>query len=266
MVSDEDNATIERMIEEGKTAIAIRAAVPDVSRTNVYLKIAKFKKHGTVRRVQTKTLGRPRVMSEGVDKFLQGLLTAKPDMELEEMRRHIQDQLQLTVSMSTISRAITRAGIANGRPNRARNPTRRKNRNTATAEPDEAADFSSVSAQPNDKDAANIVAPAQQAVWDQMQEDTSLTQHHHSSQMPHQLMHQHHQHAQDSTLMSAPLHHGQTQDLHVLDPSLAQSYPLATPYQNVYSELPRGGAPVSLGINAVLPGHMEVYRSPYAPL
>lgn len=258
MVTAEENTTIERMIEEGQSAIAIRAAVPNVSRTNVYLKIAKFKKHGTVGRVQTKTLGRPRVMSEGVDKFLQGLLAAKPDMELEEMRRHMQDQLHITVSMSTISRAITRAGISNGRFNRVRTSTRRKNKVVPTTDPLEEAEDqqidSELDAQPGHEGtiANHIPTPVGETSWDYMP---------HSA--PHHLQDPH-QHPQS---MMHPSHHSmQDHEMHVLDPSLAQAYPAPAGYHSIYADLSRGGQHPALTMHPVSQPNMEVYRSPYAPL
>lgn len=263
MVTDEENSIIERMIEEGKSALAIRAAVPDVSRTNVYLKIAKFRKHGTVGRVQTKTLGRPRVMSEGVDKFLQGLLAAKPDMELEEMRRHIQDQLHVTVSMSTISRAITRAGMANGRPGRARLSARRKNKAVAAAEAGVVAENHQPSAptselvEPNDH-----VAAVDETTWDQMEQSTLPA--HHLQQNLHQ--------QPQNLLMQMSHHQVQPQEMHVLDPSLAQAYQVPAPYHSIYADMSRamthtaGMAHTALGVNTGLTPNMEAYRSPYAPI
>lgn len=264
MVTDEENSIIERMIEEGKNAIAIRAAVPDVSRTNVYLKIAKFKKHGTVGRVQTKTLGRPRVMSEGVDKFLQGLLAAKPDMELEEMRRHIQDQLRVTVSMSTISRAITRAGMANGRPGRARLSARRKNKAVAAAEAGgvvaenhQSSAPTSDLVEPNDH-----VAAIDEPTWDQMEQST-LPAHHFQPNLNQQPQH---------VMMQMSHHQVQPQEMHVLDPSLAQAYQVPAPYHSIYADMSRamthtaGMAHTALGVNTGLTPNMEAYRSPYAPI
>ncbi|CAD0094719.1 unnamed protein product [Aureobasidium vineae] len=249
MVTDEDNATIERMVSEGKSAMAIRAAVPNVSRTNVYLKIAKFKKHGTVGRVQTKTLGRPRAMSEGVDKFLQGLLAAKPDMELDEMRRHLQKELQLTVSMSTISRAISRAGIA---------PEKRPVRTRATA--------STSTAAPRRR-AANKVTVQKDAVQPLTQQlplPRYVPQHvpiDHLAELPtdaHLL-----DPWQDLTVPPPqhPHHHTQLQShhLHVLDPSLAPSYHNVAVYHDLYAD----PDPHVMAMNA---SALDVYRSPYAPL
>ncbi|KAG9753954.1 hypothetical protein KCU73_g5770, partial [Aureobasidium melanogenum] len=251
MVTDEDNATIERMVSEGKSAMAIRAAVPNVSRTNVYLKIAKFKKHGTVGRVQTKTLGRPRAMSEGVDKFLQGLLAAKPDMELDEMRRHLQKELQLTVSMSTISRAIARAGIATGqRPVRTR-----ASASTSTATPRRRA---------ANKAIAQKEAPAQ-PLTQQPHLALHIPQHipiDHLNDLPpdaHLLdpwqdltvppsQHPHHHHPQLQP------HH-----MHVLDPSLAPPYHNVGVYHDLYAD----PDPHVMAMNA---SALDVYRSPYPSL
>jgi transposase len=252
MVTDEDNATIERMVSEGKSAMAIRAAVPNVSRTNVYLKIAKFKKHGTVGRVQTKTLGRPRAMSEGVDKFLQGLLAAKPDMELDEMRRHLQKELELTVSMSTISRAIARAGIAPGaRPVRTRT--------TASAP----------NAAPRRRAANKLIAqkePVQPVT--QQQPSVPLPLHipthvpiDHLTELPtdaHLL-----DPWQDLTVPPSqhPHHHSQLQPhhMHALDPSLASAYHSAAVYHHLYAD-------PDPNVMAMNPSSLDVYRSPYAPL
>lgn len=263
-VTDEENATIERMINQGKTALAIRAAVPNVSRTNVYLKIAKFKKHGTVGRVQTKALGRPRAMGESVEKFLQGLLAAKPNMELEEMRRHLQDQLQITVSMSTISRAITRSTLQPGRPHRSRNSagTRRRIKpvattTTTTEGTDEAASAvaaaaaaAAAAAHPrsfahNDQSTQHVhVDEDGLAAWDQM--DPVAGPSHHLRQNQHHHLHQQH------VLMQMPSHQHdhQHEAMHALDPSLAQPYvPPATAYHN----------------NVYATPNID-YRSPYAPL
>ncbi|KAI5198225.1 hypothetical protein E4T38_07648 [Aureobasidium subglaciale] len=249
MVTDEDNATIERMVSEGKSAMAIRAAVPDVSRTNVYLKIAKFKKHGTVGRVQTKTLGRPRAMSEGVDKFLQGLLAAKPDMELDEMRRHLQKELQLTVSMSTISRAIARAGIATGqRPVRTRTTTstssaaprrRAVNKLIAQKEPDLSLTLQSPLPLHVTHDASMdhlTELPADAHLLDPWQDLTvpvSQHAHHHSQLQPHHM--------------------------HVLDPSLASAYHNAAVYHSLYAD-------PDAHVMAMNASPLDVYRSPYAPI
>jgi transposase len=248
MVTDDDNATIERMVSEGKSAMAIRAAVPNVSRTNVYLKIAKFKKHGTVGRVQTKTLGRPRAMSEGVDKFLQGLLAAKPDMELEEMRRHLQKELELTVSMSTISRAIARAGIAPGqRPVRTR---------TTTLVPNAA---------PRRRAANKPIAqkePVQQTI---QQPSIPLPLHvpthvplDHLADLPtdaHLL-----DPWQDLTVPPSQHHpHLQPHHMHALDPSLASAYHSAAVYHHLYAD-------PDPNVMVMDPSPLDVYRSPYAPL
>lgn len=250
MVTDEDNATIERMVGEGKSAMAIRAAVPNVSRTNVYLKIAKFKKHGTVGRVQTKTLGRPRAMSEGVDKFLQGLLAAKPDMELDEMRQHLQKELQLTVSMSTISRAIARAGIATGqRPARTRP--------------------SASAATPARRRASNKVAAQKHVVDHAASQQPPLPL---DLQMPHEASVDHHlpqlpptdDHLldpwQDMTA-PPPQHHPQLHPhhLHAIDPSLASAYHTAAVYHGLYADTHHHAMAMS-------PSSMDVYRSPYAPM
>ncbi|TIA24246.1 hypothetical protein D6C81_02529 [Aureobasidium pullulans] len=251
MVTDEDNATIERMVSEGKSAMAIRAAVPNVSRTNVYLKIAKFKKHGTVGRVQTKTLGRPRAMSEGVDKFLQGLLAAKPDMELDEMRRHLQKELQLTVSMSTISRAIARAGIASGqRPVRTRTTTstttanaaprrRAANKVIAQKEPDHSLPQQPLLPlhMPEHVSIDHVTElPADAHLLDPWQDLTiSTSQHPHT----HHQLHPHHMHA--------------------LDPSLASAYHNAAVYHNLYAD-------PDPHVMAMTTEPLDVYRSPYAPI
>jgi transposase len=253
MVTDDDNATIERMVSEGKSAMAIRAAVPNVSRTNVYLKIAKFKKHGTVGRVQTKTLGRPRAMSEGVDKFLQGLLAAKPDMELDEMRRHLQKELELTVSMSTISRAIARAGIAPGqRPVRTRNTTsgpnaiprrRAANKPIAQKEP-----VQQMTQQP----VVPLSLPMHVPTHVPLDHLTEISTDAHlldpwqdltvpPSQHPHQ-----HPHLQP--------HH-----MHALDPSLASAYHSAAVYHHLYAD-------PDPNVMVMDPSPLDVYRSPYAPL
>ncbi|KAI4719030.1 hypothetical protein E4T48_04789 [Aureobasidium sp. EXF-10727] len=237
MVTDEDNATIERMVSEGKSAMAIRAAVPNVSRTNVYLKIAKFKKHGTVGRVQTKTLGRPRAMSEGVDKFLQGLLAAKPDMELDEMRRHLQKELQLTVSMSTISRAISRAGIA---------PEKRPVRTRTTA--------SSSTAAPRRR-AANTVTVQKDPVQPLTQQPPL------PRYIPQQVPIDHLADLPTDANLLDPWQDLTLQPhrLHVLDPSLAPPYHNVAVYHDLYAD----PDPHVMAMNA---GALDVYRSPYAPL
>lgn len=251
MVTDEDNATIERMVSEGKSAMAIRAAVPNVSRTNVYLKIAKFKKHGTVGRVQTKTLGRPRAMSEGVDKFLQGLLAAKPDMELDEMRRHLQKELELTVSMSTISRAIARAGIASGqRPVRTRTTTsapnaipRRRAANKPIAQKDAVQHITQQPSVPLPLHVPTHVPidhltelPTDAHLLDPWQDLTvppSQHNHHHPQLQPHHM--------------------------HALDPALASAYHSAAVYHHLYAD-------PDPHVMAMDPSPLDVYRSPYAPL
>lgn len=259
MVTDDDNATIERMVTEGKSAMAIRAAVPNVSRTNVYLKITKFKKHGTVGRVQTKTLGRPRAMTEGVDKFLQGLLAAKPDMELDEMRRHLQKELDLTVSMSTISRAIARAGIATGQ-----RPVR--SRSTAAA--------STTPRRPNAKKVQQH-SPSQQQPPLPQPPSPPVAHPPLSHHMPHEPPIESHlvdlpptnAHLLDPWQdMTAPPHHhlnGHHQPqldphhLHALDPSLASAYHTAVVYQDLYPDSPH---------NLTVGPSLDVYRSPYAPM
>lgn len=259
MVTEEDNATIERMIAEGRSAIDIRAAVPSVSRTNVYLKIAKFKKHGTVGRVQTKTLGRPRVMGDGVDKFLQGLLTAKPDMELDEMRRHLQSQLQLQVSMSTISRAITRAGIANGKTTKTRNARRRKNKVSALAneQDTEIALDESVS---HDADVhVHDLSPIEQPTWEQDQDHSVDLQQIQQMQL---------QHSQQAVAQMQHYHHSQHEELHALDPSLAQVYAPPAMYQALYPVMPATSRDAHHAAGQTS-GHalgVDVYRSPYGPI
>jgi len=280
MVTEEDNAIIERMVEEGKSAMAIRSAVPNVSRTNVYLKIAKYKKHGTVGRVQTKTLGRPRVMDEGIDKFLQGLLAAKPGMELEEMRRHLQDRLHITVSMSTISRAISRSGVAAGRPNRTRNSPRRRNRKAAITIPldqdhdqdhehdrdapgavvfDTAAQSSPTGAG-QDNGTANLAGPHlrdgddEQGVWDDAARSTTTLN-------PQQRQQQQHRKTRRRDPRE-PQPQQQQHDLDVLDPSLAQAYPTSTPYPGVYAHNLAAAGPAVL----TSPAGFDAYKSPYAPV
>lgn len=263
MVTEEDNATIERMIAEGKSAIDIRAAVPAVSRTNVYLKIAKFKKHGTVGRVQTKTLGRPRVMGDGVDKFLRGLLAAKPDMELDEMRRHLQSQLQLQVSMSSISRAITRAGIANGRTTKTRNARRRKNKLSALAGEDTEAAIGHD--EPitihHDEDAhTDDLSPIEQSTWEH-----NVHRHPEDMQQMQQMQLHHPQHA---VAQMQHYHHNQHETLHALDPSLAQVYAQPAMYHALYpvmTPIPRDPQHGS----SMAPGQtlgVDIYRSPYGPI
>jgi transposase len=254
MATDDDNATIERMVSEGKSAMAIRAAVPNVSRTNVYLKIAKFKKHGTVGRVQTKTLGRPRAMGEGVDKFLQGLLAAKPDMELDEMRRHLQNELQLTVSMSTISRAISRAGIASGQrrsSTAAAVPRRRITtaiKAAAQKEPSHTTTpTTTTTTTPQQPPPLALHMPHEQVSLDHL---TQLPNHVHLldpwQDMPvPPLQHSH-----------APQHH---MHIHELDPSLTPAYHSAAVYHNMYPDTD----PHAMALSA---SSIDVYRSPYAPM
>ncbi|GAB7355010.1 hypothetical protein MBLNU459_g5617t1 [Dothideomycetes sp. NU459] len=283
MVTEDDNATIERMISEGRSAIDIRAAVPTVSRTNVYLKIAKFKKHGTVGRVQTKTLGRPRVMGEGVDKFLQGLLAAKPDMELDEMRRHLQAELQLHVSMSTISRAITRAGIATGKTAKTRGVRRRRDKLAAPDGDDHATATDDGDAALHDAAAhADAMSPLEQSNWDHDHLHPHTHTHHHHHQQHHhhtddlqhiQLQH-HDQHQVDPVQHH---HHNQHDDIHALDPSLAHVFPPPAMYHAVYAAMPstpremaHHGAALASGLGPGLgSGHtsgIDVYRSPYGPI
>ncbi|KAL1302634.1 hypothetical protein AAFC00_003004 [Neodothiora populina] len=301
MVTEEDNATIERMITEGKSAISIRAAVPSVSRTNVYLKISKFKKHGTVGRVQTKTLGRPRIMGEGVDNFIKGLLAVKPNMELEEMRKHMQTQLHMTVSMSTISRAITRAGVNNGRPLRTRNSASGRRRvsegaaassSSAAAQQDHQLDPQQQQQQPDSNEMTESHIPLsahttqdlshiendhtldgddEDVSWGQMQSDTSSpTTTNRLRQTPQQ---QHPLHQQQQQLQMQQQHQQQQNDLQAIDPLLAQAYstPAAAAYQSIYPDLSKSGqqqaalAGVGMGLGGS-PAGLDIYRSPYAPV
>lgn len=111
MVTPAENDLIEALIAAGQNATSIRAAVPTVSRTNIYLKMAKYRKHGTVSRIETKPIGRPRLLTNDTEKFLLGLMAAKPGIELEEMQGHVLQVLGLSVSTSTISRTISRSGL-----------------------------------------------------------------------------------------------------------------------------------------------------------
>lgn len=118
-----EDAQIELMIASGSSANAIRAAIPSLSRTNVYLKISKYKRHGTVGRVQLKPTGRPRMLDARTEAFIQALLATKPGMELDEMQAAIARELGVSCSVSTVSRAISRAGLGSQR-----RPARRRGR------------------------------------------------------------------------------------------------------------------------------------------
>ena len=193
------------------------------------------------------------MLFRSVDKFLQGLLAAKPDMELDEMRRHLQKELQLTVSMSTISRAITRAGIATGqRPVRTRTTAststagpRRRAANKAIAQKEAPAQSLTQQQQPpplalhipqhvpidhlNDLPTdAHLLDP-----WQDLTIPTSQHQHHHPQLQPHHM--------------------------HVLDPSLAPPYHNVAVYHDLYAD----PDPHVMALNA---SALDVYRTPYAPL
>lgn len=254
------------MIRSGASAQAIRAAVPSVSRTNVYLKIQKFRKYGTVARVETKTIGRPRVVDDGTEKFILGLMAAKPTIELDEMQHHIATELKLNISTSTISRTISRAGLGiRGRDKKGtkgryiKAPAWEKpGSNASTASPVTA------SAPP----AASSSFPAPEAQVALAATEGAHDPHH----MSHVLQDDPDYMAweQEQTLQQQQpgehLHTEEEELSHLLDPSLTSHHHRQQQYQPAH--------PAPYPVNMMMPSmpqarpapQQRVYQSPYAPI
>lgn len=112
-LNEQDEVMIDYLYYDGYTANEIISILGDHgSRTAVYLRVKRFKEHGSM--FASKGIsGRPRLIEPKARDLLVDLVASKGDLFLDELQYMLLNELGLHVSIWTIGRCLKDASFTN---------------------------------------------------------------------------------------------------------------------------------------------------------